>query len=251
MDLIAAVIGGDQYIKKERETWFHHVFKKNEAYKSRMDAVQSETHVKLCYYESKMYALKYLHYFLITVPSNLICEFHGSDHFTSIYEIHNKTMQQVYKVEADTQQTEFTKEMKERLAQVEGFTNYSLLLRNCEHVAKYIYYGKWYSNQVATASSDNIFANYIKRATDDTKKLVNTPPHGLTSYGTYDVVVDIKDNWKFTTLEAGPLLVYKARKDSYNVLLVGPTGAGKSTSRKEHSRGHWRHSIRRDLPRHV
>ena len=42
-----------------------------------------------------------------------------------------------------------TGEIKGRMKKICGARNFSLGLRNCEHLAKYIYCGKWESNQVS------------------------------------------------------------------------------------------------------
>ena len=41
-----------------------------------------------------------------------------------------------------------TKSVRQRIDHVLGMKNYSLCLRNSQHVANYIYDGKWYSSQV-------------------------------------------------------------------------------------------------------
>ena len=48
---------------------------------------------------------------------------------------------------------EYTPAMVERIQRVVGATSYSLLLRNCEHVANYIVEGRWTSMQTCRRAS--------------------------------------------------------------------------------------------------
>lgn len=132
--------------------------------------------------------------------------------------------------------------------------NYSLVLRNCEHVTKYVVYGKWFSLQViprfspfilCTAryqrnlkwyhyffnkllfkvmkSSSGIFNKYIKYLS--VSKLINTPPPELVSATPIaELRTDLQDQWQFTPIYDKAQTSYEARKDSFNILLIGPTG---------------------------
>lgn len=82
-----------------------------------------EDKIALCYQEREMYGVPYHHYFLLTNPSKYSIEFHGTDHFSTSFEIHNKAVLGSFYVEtfADGKNsTGITNDMKQRLQQVEG-----------------------------------------------------------------------------------------------------------------------------------
>ena len=121
-----------------------------------------------------------------------------------------------------------TAEMVERMERVVGATAYSLLLRNCEHIANYIFEGRWLSMQ--SLKEGYIGKRLLEFVMDqEHRALRNLLPTelrvatvargdpiyaGLTprvEYGFTQQVLDLNDS------------------GAYNVVLFGPTGAGKST----------------------
>ena len=112
------------------------------------------------------------------------------------------------------------------MLQVSGASNYSLALRNCEHVARYIQSGVWVSFQMAkdTGPLFKIFKNHLSSHS----KLVNTLPEGLKQreHTQKEIYKHHKSSLEFTRTKN---ILTEADNDSYNVVFIGPTGCGKST----------------------
>ena len=139
-------------------------------------------------------------------------------------DVHRNPRLGFYPIEEAT----ITPEMVERMKRVVGATAYSLLLRNCEHIANYIFEGRWLSMQ--TLTEGRIGKRLLEFVMDeDHRALRNQLPAelrvatvargepvyaGLTprvEYSFTQQVLDLNDS------------------EAYNVVLFGPTGAGKST----------------------
>ena len=111
-------------------------------------------------------SFEYKHYYLLIVRS--LDEYNGLEYTPAEYclefgseVLDEKTARvsisqmiyperKLYYVRANDpqHQRELTIEMLERFKQISGMQNYDLLLRNCEHVANYVLYGLWHSQQV-------------------------------------------------------------------------------------------------------
>ena len=119
-------------------------------------------------------------------------------------------------------------EMVERMERVVGATAYSLLLRNCEHVANYIFEGRWLSMQTTQEgyigkrllefvmdkehrALRNLLPTELRVATVARGEPVYADLTPRVEYGFTQQVLDLNDS------------------GAYNVVLFGPTGAGKST----------------------
>ena len=120
-----------------------------------------------------------------------------------------------------------TPEVEERMLKVCGATNYSLALRNCEHVARFISYGSWQCFQmIGDGILKKTFFDYMSSHT----KVINTFPEELRPeemireplYPPADVRLSIE--WKGMK-EA----LTTADNDAWNIVVLGPTGSGKST----------------------
>jgi len=109
-----------------------------------------------------------------------------------------------------------SKQFYDRLKLVVGMTNYSLLYRNCEHVARFLYDGVWYCSQIHTLYQN--FKNFIKF----NEIMLDTFPGGYTT--------------KFKPLYTNSPLRYKTKShfkqaispNDVNIILFGPSGVGKS-----------------------
>ena len=122
-----------------------------------------------------------------------------------------------------------TKSVRQRIEHVIGMKNFSLCLRNSEHFANYIYKGYWHSSQAES------FRTLLKvpMSTREIKFLNKFPskilPHVFIDENTaYERVYSFlpKDIQLFEPYKMEYFL--EDEQDSYNILLIGPTGAGKS-----------------------
>ena len=101
---------------------------------------QFKNGLKLCYIKNILYGIEYEHWFITDGDTQndgkiLVLEFGGGDITGNTVEVHYKTVRD-YIIDEDFNMNE---EIKARMKKVLGATNYSLALRNCEHVARYTY----------------------------------------------------------------------------------------------------------------
>ena len=115
--------------------------------------------------------------------------------------------------------------VKQRMKNVCGTTNYSLALRNCEHVSRYIQAGVWVSFQ--TIPKSIIMKKFVRDLAEKTK-LINTFPEELKppNESFSPIFTGISD----FIYCGGPKDALTAKdQKAFNILVFGPTGAGKST----------------------
>merc|ERR1712037_329054 len=114
-----------------------------------------------------------------------------------------------------------------RMRKVCGMTNYSLGLRNCEHVARYIQSGVWVSFQMAEGGPlRSIFQGLVTKFST----LINMLPEELVPKigRTVRLHNEIENNIQLMAcMKSG--LSQADTDGARNVLFLGPTGAGKST----------------------
>jgi GTP-binding protein EngB required for normal cell division len=103
-----------------------------------------------------------------------------------------------------------------------GFRGYSLMLRNCEHISNYIMTGRWISEQVYNFKN---LLDIINKT--EYKRLINTPPYGLKG-DIYDVREEKIQSVSRFTLKTDSFTEPPGLIDMKTVLLIGPTGSGKS-----------------------
>jgi nucleoside-triphosphatase THEP1 len=125
---------------------------------------------------------------------------------------------------------------RHRCEHVLGMSNVSLCLRNSEQVVRYILTGKWHSRQLQTPKPGIVTVSlftHFKDKLDETKNMVkvNTFPSCIRPHQ-YSVG-DEKMTQLYSFLE--PSIQFESDQyyldsdeDTYNILVVGPTGAGKS-----------------------
>ena len=124
-----------------------------------------------------------------------------------------------------------TADVKERIKEVLGATNFSLLLRNSEHVARYIHCGTWVSMQCSGAS---VIRTLFKKQLKDEMiiRRINIPPSGLSVRNAKaDGTKIFSDNEYDFNVEFTKQVQYLHPEDDnlYNIVFFGPTGAGKSS----------------------
>jgi len=116
----------------------------------------------------------------------------------------------------------------ERMKRVVGATAYSLLLRNCEHIANYIFEGRWVSMQSLTEG--RIGKRLLEFVMDaEHRALRNLLPFELRVDKVADggpVYAGLTSRVKYASTKQ---MLDLNDSEAYNVVLLGPTGAGKST----------------------
>ena len=115
----------------------------------------------------------------------------------------------------------------ERMNEVLGTTNYSLVLRNSEHVARYIHSGAWISHQMV---SGKLREQFNKEMTKTVQHLINTNPEELVKVKICDgspLYPEIKTD--YIKFEKHIDVLSEAGKDNFNIVLLGITGSGKSS----------------------
>ena len=133
---------------------------------------------------------------------------------------------------------------KKRIKLILGMSNHSFLMRNSEHAMNYILRGIWNSQQSekngkfdkllmdGTIFSPNVTGYTLKdvfcNEIADLRKFINRFPSVIkpNSKPSDNIIYEFLTTSKFKPTEMHFYL--DDSKDTYNVLLVGPTGAGKS-----------------------
>jgi len=105
-----------------------------------------------------------------------------------------------------------------------GFNNFSFCLRNSEHIANYVFFGIWVSYQMN--EEQILYKEFIKYIKEEKKtKLINCNPDTLR--------FDIDGGKVYKNIE--PIFEYTGidyfiddTQKTYNILVIGPKGSGKS-----------------------
>jgi len=174
----------------------------------------------LCYQERNLYGIDYQHWFVKDKSSNWIIEFAGGIGINNV-NVHCNPVGD-YNVDVTFARTE---EVLQRMRNVCGTTNYSLALRNCEHVARYIQAGVWVSFQTIPKG---IIKKKLKKDLAEKTRLINTFPEELKpkNESFAKIFSEIDD----VVHCGGPKdALTEKDHDAFNILVFGPTGAGKST----------------------
>ena len=141
---IMGSIGSKSY-EAERQSWVlpHELMQDQELAKSQFSKLDNfgET-LYLCYQDRETYTIKYQHWFV--TDRKWTIEFGGGEHIDASVSVHDNPKQNY----VDSKEFSYTNEVRIRMEKVCGATNYSLALRNCEHVARYIFCGHWASFQM-------------------------------------------------------------------------------------------------------
>ena len=123
--------------------------------------------LQLCYYDRTIYGYEYQHWWV--TDGNWIIEFGGGEIQNATVLVHcnpRPMYTTVFKFA-------LTPEGMERMKKVCGTSNYSLALRNCEHVARYIHCGAWLCSQMV---GDGVLRGcFFSHMTNFTKR-INTFP---------------------------------------------------------------------------
>ena len=190
----------------------------------------------LCYRDNAMMevlgkpVLEYQHWWITDGTWTL--EFGGGDVLNNTVNVHDN--QNTSKSRIIDSKFKKTPDVLQRMEQVCGTTNYSLALRNCEHVARYIHCGAWICFQmVSNGILKSKFFDYMSQHT----KLINTFP----------IELNIKpiEAWSPEEISRRPAVYPEATvhvrfrktmemmsavdQNNFTIVILGPTGSGKST----------------------
>jgi len=204
--------------------WAHHSLDIQQSTQAQEHTIidQMASHAHVFTIDRELFGLKYEHWYIS--DGTYILEFDGDDIYNARVTVHQKQLP--YRtVASDGLQFDFTPAAKQRAKKIIGATNYSLMLRNCEHVVTYIVHGAWRSLQ--TAPTAPIYKFFQAMFMGHVARLCNTLPEELQV--TF-MVRNTQRNPRLTQIAqyicSKPICdPGKAHK---NVLVVGPTGTGKS-----------------------
>jgi energy-coupling factor transporter ATP-binding protein EcfA2 len=219
-----------EFLDAEKKTWVDHSLKYDgtirESCLAKLSDFKIGSKVHLGYTAGSQGNVEYQHWFVTNGTSYL--EFGAAS--LSIYgarvQINNNTRE--YSIQGERKdEKRVDAAMIQRMRHVLGLKNYSLCLRNCEHVANYVFHGKWISNQMSTQG--DLWKLWFKdHMMDHNKRLVNSFPSDLRPHEfkegenkTYSFV----DGW-YTAENFEYYLDHEEK--TYNILVFGPTGSGKS-----------------------
>jgi hypothetical protein len=221
------------FLESEKKTWTDHNLQFDRSIRAAnlkiLENIKDGTDIYLTYTMSEWGGINYQHWF-VTDRTHFI-EFGSAsvDIYIARVTINTNTR---YGYSMDSKNGALVRKMgqdvRDRVRHVLGMSNYSLCLRNCEHVANYIFRGRWVSSQMDSdmGSLLNRFRSYML---GNQVRLVNTfpsciRPHVFNYEGTNKLYSFIDDHYNATRFD----YYLDSDEDTYNVLVVGPTGAGKS-----------------------
>lgn len=116
---------------------------------------------------------------------------------------------------------EVTPDIKERMIQMLGMCNYSLCLRNSEHVANYIFSGLWASFQMEKGGY--LFYHFESKMTKDGSKKINTFPSSISPKTVGRMLMPPK-LYSIIDKQYNPTgfqYYSDGNENSYNILVVG------------------------------
>jgi hypothetical protein len=167
--------------------------------------------LKLCFRIQRMFGYEYQHWWI--TDDNWIIEFGGGNVLdcSAIVHCNPRTDYQI------KDEFERTREVMQRMRAVCGTTDYSLALRNCEHMARYIQCGAWICFQmVGNGPLERCFFNKFP---DELK------PDEMSREPLYPGAPTNANTIRFRKTEDA---LTKSDGKAYTVVVLGPTGCGKS-----------------------
>ncbi|KAG4068246.1 hypothetical protein HA402_007766 [Bradysia odoriphaga] len=221
-------------LEKEKFTWNYHCLLFDEVTRETNLKVIDEyfpndTEIQLASHIVSNGGLGYQHFFITDTTGARFLELSSADQ-------NSEKCYDTYRVQCNTlphgkyewtMEKTVNLEIKERMIQLLGMCNYSLCLRNSEHVANYIFTGKWASLQMEGSGSLSSF--FESKMTENQRKKINIFPstiapktvEGSSCPKLYSII-----DKQYTPTRFQYFL--DANEETYNILVVGPTGAGKS-----------------------
>lgn len=166
--------------------------------------------------------LTYEHFFITDMKEKFFLEFSSEvKDSEKLYDTHRVQLNILPHGKFDVcNDTEMTPEIRERMIQMLGMSNYSLCLRNSEHVANYIFTGHWVSFQMEAGGG--LFSHFQSNMTADQRKRINVFPstispttiEGKITPALYSMIDKQYNATSFQYFSNG-------NEESYNILVVG------------------------------
>lgn len=215
------------FLQAEQKTWIEHtlVYDKDcrEHNLSLLDKFEDGQPIYMSSVDRTWGGIKFEHWFVTT---GTMCLEFGSPTL-SIYTARVNINPTVYAHYSVGSRSTIDEAMRNRIRHVLGMSNYSLCLRNCEHVANYVFRGRWISSQMNDQGF--LMKQFRHHMLGDQIRLVNTFPALIRPHVFGNAVAEpmysfITDHYKANRFD----YYLDAAEDTYNVLVVGPTGSGKS-----------------------
>ena len=180
--------------------------------------------LKLCYDDRCVMKAKYSYQHWWITDGVWILEF-GGDDISDINLLIHCNPRKNYFVDSKFKRTS---EVKERMRDVCGTTNYSLALRNFQHLARYIHCGSWISFQMV---GSGVLKRYLFDHMSTFTKQINTFPSKLQPEKRKDFVLypDAPKTWSIITYKQTKQVMTETDQTFFNIVMLGPTGSGKST----------------------
>ena len=242
---------GDEFselVQAEKESHkTHEVVRNNDVFNmflTMIPKIKEESDMAIMAAPNTAGGLAYDHYYLVI--GNIVFEFGGG-------ELKNAKVQATvcdpHRIGAVTKRIIPVKQWDlyiGRMCELIGMSSYSICLRNCEHVVNYVTSGKWVSSQVIKGLHESLFASIVLRVRPS-HHFANIPngvelskeevlnlaqcgvayrPYRWFPQGALDPVDD-EPSFK-CTLTGVDKTGMQIKKETRVVLLLGPTGAGKS-----------------------
>jgi len=247
---------------KEKESWLSfsliRIYEKLNTYLDNFENVLLNfDSISLNYYVNKFLEVNYKHFFVVITfeGNNYYIDFQGDDIFNSEVIIHNALKKESNVIDLtkinDINRTEYLV----RIINCLSISNYSLIFRNCEHVSNYIYRNCWASFQTSNKKGV-LFNQYKNYLIGDLLIKINVKPMGIdldilyvknikfkNIYSDYLIKLQTKrilDEQHFRSvselISRNYNITYERKDDSglfisddtHVILIIGPTGAGKS-----------------------
>jgi GTP-binding protein EngB required for normal cell division len=218
-----------QFVETEKTYWaINHTLGCDDAVKERqLNLIKNFNKgpkcLSLAYINRSVMGHEYQHWFV--TDGTYYIEFGGGDLATCKVLVHDneKTGYITHK------QFSLDDDVMARMVNVCGGCNYSVCLRNCEHLANFIFCGSWLSMQMNKGGGlRKRFQKYMKNYA----KLVNTMPSDLHYTKKPDRILYSELDQlprQFIRYERSEQALVQKDLDAYNVVFLGPTGSGKST----------------------
>ena len=215
-----------ELFENEKATWErdHSLGKDEELYKDQVLLLEEfGPKLQLCFSEHSIGDLKYQHWFV--TDNKWYIEFGEGGLASCTVMIHSEP--KVTKFCSD-KQFDLDEEVKDRIVNICGATNHSLILRNSEHLARYIHCGSWISLQ--TTGNGCLKNQFIRHMSEDYVQYLNTLPSELKKADNYEKVALYESEYtSYITFQSYKDCLLDGDDDSYNIVILGPTGCGKST----------------------